>query len=166
MRTLSKILRSAAAALLLSGVLLSFCAVIFRYVLNNSIVWSEEAIRYTFIWMFFLAMPEATRQGAHIALDLVSSKLHGKARLILDVVVEAVCVCFDCVLVYYGIIFSLQNMKQVTAAIGIPYGYINLAIPVGGFLMLLFSIRRIVMMLQHKRDEDMADFESEKEDKE
>lgn len=63
MKKFSSILVDISAGLFVFCVILAFVGVIFRKVLNNSIIWSEEVIRYTFIWLFFLAMPEITRYG-------------------------------------------------------------------------------------------------------
>ena len=133
--------------------LLTFTSVFFRYVLNDSIVWAEEVIRYAFIWMFFLCMPEATRTGAHICLDLVPSYVRGKIKIILSIFIEAACNVFLVIVVYYGIKLSQVNMVQTTPALEIPYAYISIALPIGGVLMILFSADRIYRILKYKTAE-------------
>lgn len=161
MKTVSKILQNITAALLLAGVLIAFAAVVARYVLNNSIVWAEESIRYGFIWMFFLAMPITTMRGEHIALDLLPTHLHGAAKKYLAIVVEAICLVFNVAIVRYGIPYSLGNMKQKSAALHVPYGWINMAIPVGGALMALYSIWRIYGLATNKINLEAAAEEKE-----
>ncbi len=150
MKTLINILKNIAAAILLVGVLITFVAVIARRVFNNSIVWSEEFIRYSFIWMFFLAMPICTLKGSHLTLDLIPSRLHGNAKKILTIVIEVICIIFDIVLVRLGFPFALGNVKQTSAALHIPYGYVNLAIPVGALFMAIFSAYRIYQIATNK----------------
>ena len=163
MKTLTNILKNIAAAILLVGVLVTFVAVIARRVFNNSIVWSEEFIRYAFIWMFFLAMPICTLKGTHLTLDLIPSRLHGNAKKWLTIVIELICIAFDIVLVVLGFPFALGNVKQTSAALHIPYGYVNLAIPVGALLMAVFSAYRIYQILTGKIDLDSAGEEVEVE---
>ncbi len=163
MKTLTNILKSIAAAILLIGVIITFIAVIARRVFNNSIVWSEEFIRYAFIWMFFLAMPICTLKGSHLTLDLIPSRLHGGAKKGLTIAIELICIAFDIVLVILGFPFALGNVKQTSAALHIPYGYINIAIPVGALLMAIFSAYRIYQIVSGKIDLDASGEETEVE---
>ncbi len=152
MKKFSSILVDISAGLFVFCVILAFVGVIFRKVLNNSIIWSEEVIRYTFIWLFFLAMPEITRYGGHLALDLVPSLVNKKIRRILFIIIEILCTAFDIVIIYYGVQISIMNMTQYSAALRIPYGYIYFAIPTGAALMMLFSIRRIYLLIKGKEE--------------
>ncbi len=156
MRVLQQTLKHIAAFLFAAILLLAFISVFCRYVLNNSIVWSEEIIRYAFIWMFFLCMPEATRTGAHIALDLFPNRFKGKARQRLDVIIEIINDVFLAVIIYFGIQITAINMAQSSPALRIPYGAIYAAIPIGGLLMLIFSVRRIIGIIKAKpaKEED------------
>ncbi len=147
MKVLANILKNIAAALLLIGVLVAFVAVVARRVFNNSIVWSEEFIRFAFIWMFFLAMPICTMLGEHLTLDLIPSHLHGNAKKILTIVIEIICCLFDLAVMYLGFPFALGN-KQSSAALHVPYSWINMAIPVGAALMLIFSLYRIYQIMK------------------
>lgn len=152
MKKFSSFLVDISAGLFAFCVVLAFAGVIFRKFLNNSIIWSEEVIRYTFIWLFFLAMPEVTRYGGHLALDLVPMALNEKDRRILYIVVECFCIALDIAIVYFGIKISIMNMSQYSASLRIPYGYIYMAIPTGSTLMGIFSIRRIVLLIKKKEE--------------
>lgn len=58
---------------LLMGYLAIVCTlqVIFRKVLNNSLTWSEESMRYVFIWMILLATATTVKEGSGAAIDLL-----------------------------------------------------------------------------------------------
>ena len=123
---------------------IAFIAVICRYVLNSSLTWAEEAIRYICMWVFFLTMFESTRTGSHLALDLIPGFLHGKPKAALNIFIELVNIIFDGILIYYGTNLTIVNMMQKSPAMHIPYGYIYMAIPMGSALMAIFSIQRII----------------------
>lgn len=148
MKMLTNLIKNVSVILFMIVLALATAAVFFRYVLNNSIVWAEEIIRYLCIWVFFLTMCESTRTGAHLALDLIPGFLTGKAKAVLNIAIEAVSGIFDGVLIYYGLQLALINMTQKSPALMIPYGYVYLAIPVGAALMLVFGIARITDCLK------------------
>lgn len=143
MEILRKSIYHVTAALFLAILVLVGYAVFSRYILNDSSVWVEEVIRFSFIWMFFLGMGEVTRTGTHLALDIVPGLLKGRARKALDVFVEIANIAFLAILVHYSWLVANANMAQKSPALLIPYGYVYMAIPVGSVIMILFGLQRI-----------------------
>ena len=57
-------------------------SVFFRYVLNNSLSWSEELARYICIWIGFLSASMALRRNMHIGLSyFIDSVIKAGPRL-------------------------------------------------------------------------------------
>jgi TRAP-type C4-dicarboxylate transport system permease small subunit len=54
--------------------------VLWRYVFNDPIYWSEELARYLFVWLTFLAASMAFRDHKHMAVDLIQPFLGPEAR--------------------------------------------------------------------------------------
>ena len=54
-----------------------FLQVVFRYVLQQPLYWSEELPRYLLIWMSFLAAALAQKNEAHINITLAVTPLPG-----------------------------------------------------------------------------------------
>lgn len=131
---------------------LTFIAVCCRYILNNSIIWAEEVIRYASIWIFFLTMCESTRVGGHLALDIVPGLVHRRAKSALKILIELISLIFDVVLIRYGAELAIINMSQSSPALHIPYGCIYAAIPVGAILMGIFGIRRIIEFVKEFKE--------------
>ncbi len=63
---------------------LTFFSVIFRYVLNNSIVWAEEVLRYLMMWVVLVGAGLTTREDQHVSMDIMQSflKRWPKARAV------------------------------------------------------------------------------------
>lgn len=54
---------------------LVFAMVFWRYVLNNSIVWAEEVLRYMMMWVVLVGAGLATREDQHVSIDIVQTIL-------------------------------------------------------------------------------------------
>ncbi|WP_172961560.1 TRAP transporter small permease [Desulfovibrio ferrophilus] len=54
--------------------------VFFRYALNDSLFWSEELGRMFLVWLTFIGATVAYRRGAHIGVDVVTSRLGSGTR--------------------------------------------------------------------------------------
>src|SRR4051794_3520866 len=55
-----------------------------RYVLNDSLAWTEEIARYALIWVVFIGGVMVTRRNTHIAVELLSNVMKpGPLRAVL-----------------------------------------------------------------------------------
>lgn len=75
--------RQIAIALMGLMVLVILLQVVFRYVLNDALPWSEEAARFMMLWMAGVAAPSAYRWGGFVAIDMVPELLPKKIGAIL-----------------------------------------------------------------------------------
>lgn len=91
-------LRSANRAVLIAlyAVIIAVCflAVIFRYVLNDSLTWAEEFSRYLFIAMVFLGAAYVVPENGHLRMDVLYLSLPRKLRLAIDVLTVLCAVFF------------------------------------------------------------------------
>lgn len=89
------------AALLLGMVLMVFGNVVLRYAFNSGIVVSEELSRFFFVWLTFIGAIVAMRDGTHLGMDNVVSKLSRRGKLIcLSLSQGLILLC--CVMLFWG----------------------------------------------------------------
>jgi TRAP-type C4-dicarboxylate transport system permease small subunit len=123
-------------------VVLSFVQVVLRYGLGQPLTWSEEVSRYLFVWVVFLGGGVAARYRGHIVLDFVVSVLPPRIRLLLGTLMGLLSLAMLLVVfAWQGWILTLVSWRQESPATGLPVGVATLAIPVGGLLMALNTIR-------------------------
>ena len=105
---------------LASMTLLTFVQVVLRYVFGTGLVWSLEVVSYLFAWLVLIGMSYGVRTQAHIAVDLVTSRL--PLRVARGVAVLALVLSMSyCVLMAYGsVIFIDRLMALGTDAHDIP----------------------------------------------
>ena len=60
-----------ACAMLTLAAALGMFQIIMRFVLEQPAEWTEVLIRFSLIWMVFLAIPTAFRQGAMVSVDVL-----------------------------------------------------------------------------------------------
>jgi len=54
---------------------LTFAMVFWRYVLNNSIVWAEEILRYLMMWAVLVGAGLTTREDQHVSMDVLQTAI-------------------------------------------------------------------------------------------
>lgn len=68
--------------------------VFFRYVLNDSLSWSEELARYGLVCMTFIGTSTAIRRRTHVRVDVIDLTLRDHPRRLLRLVMDLLCLLF------------------------------------------------------------------------
>ncbi|MEK7993617.1 MAG: TRAP transporter small permease, partial [Planctomycetota bacterium] len=105
--------------------------VVFRYVLNNPLVGSEDAAKLATIWMVFLGAGLAVRDRIHIQIDYFIEKLPRRVQRAIDAAMAATVLVFIGIVLYQCIdLFDMQRgMKSV--GLNIDVTYFSAALPAG-----------------------------------
>ena len=94
--------------------------VVLRYGFGTGFVWSLEATTYTFAWLVLIGMSYGVRTEAHIAVDLVTSRLSpGGARVFAGVALAAG-LAYCGLMIYGSALFVDRLMALGTNARDIP----------------------------------------------
>lgn len=138
-------------AIIFSSLLL-FVNVIMRYVFLLPIYWAEEFSRYLMVWMIFIGASQVTLYGGHIAVDIVPRLLSKRANIILAFCINAFCILFSLVLIYYSYkqMMRVKTAHQISPAMEMPMWIAYLSIPLGTTLMMIRYIQQIILRLQGK----------------
>ena len=119
--------------------------VIFRYVLQHSLPWSDETAAYLFIWLVFLGAASEVRNNGHPAVHFVVDRLSPPVRRLAGVVANLAIAIWGGVLLAYGIkavILEAPESWSSVPAFSLQYAYA--AIPVGGALIVVFALAKVV----------------------
>jgi TRAP-type C4-dicarboxylate transport system permease small subunit len=133
--------------LLMLGLVIDvFLGVFSRYVLQATFRWYDEVARLCFVWMVFLGAASGVRRGAHFRLHLLIDRLGPRLRRATDLVVGLLVVVFGGVLVAGGVAMWPVARRQVTDSLELSMLWFYAALPVGGALMILFSLPQLWRM--------------------
>ena len=124
--------------------------VFFRYVLNNSLSWSEELARYLFIWMIYIGISYGVKMDKHICVDAVYSFMPKGVKKWYAIVAYILFLVFAIAVVYFGILVVGMQISsgQVSPAMGIPMQYIYAAPVVGMVLTAFRLIQKVIEALK------------------
>ena len=129
--------RGVAVSLLAVTVALVILQVFFRYVLNSSLSWSEEAARYLFIWSAVLGFSSSVHAGRLFSFDMVARRLSARGRLACAALFVVAATGFLWALVVAGSALVAGTASQSSPAMSLPMAVPYAALPVGGVLIAL-----------------------------
>ncbi len=130
-----RLLEGTAGLLIAVMTLLVALQVVFRYVVNYTLPWSEELSRYVFLWASLLGACAAVRRHAHLGVDSLVRRLPDGARRLLEALVVALVGAFAVVLGWQGLALLPAAAAQRSPTLGLPMVAVFAAVPACGVLL-------------------------------
>ncbi|MCF8461285.1 MAG: TRAP transporter small permease [Flavobacteriales bacterium] len=130
--------------LLLGDVLLQVAS---RYVLANTISFTDELAGFLLIWVGMAGAAYLTGQGQHLAITFIKDKAKPSNQKWLDIAIQLSILIFAIgVLIIGGIwlVYTRFFLGQVSASMEISLGYIYMIVPISGLLIAFYSIGNIL----------------------
>ena len=121
--------------------------VVSRFVLGAQSRWTEELATMLLIWASLLGAGAAFGDKGHLGVDYFVKKLHPDAQKMMSVVITLAIGFFaGAVMVYGGYVLVSKTLAsgQVSPAMGLPVGYVYLAVPISGLFVLLYCVEDLV----------------------
>lgn len=144
----NKIAEYATAVMLFMMVVILFTQVFFRFVLQNSLSWSEEVSRYLFIWISLLGVSIGVKRGFLVSISILTDRLQGIIKKMTEIGCSVLILLFGVLMVYYGLEISLKVANQLSPAMRISMSYVYFSVPVSGLLIIIHIIPIIVEQLK------------------
>lgn len=127
-----------------------------RYVLGQQSRFTEELAIYLLVWISLLGASLTYGEKGHLGVDYFVSKLDPAARRLVAVAVEVLVIVFALfALAFGGFVLVAKTLEsgQVSPAMGVPMGYVYLAVPVCGLFFVLFASEHLVALLRGQKQD-------------
>ena len=135
---------------------LTFYQVVMRYVFNNAPSWSEEMVRFMFVWSSFIAAAIGIKEHIHIGVEVFVNLLPKSVARIVQIGVNLIIIIFAGYMIKYGLAVTVMTQRQPSPALGLPMSWVYSSIPVMGVLLILYCVMEIVYGFQKVRAEGEA----------
>ena len=125
--------------------------IVTRFVLEQPAEWTEILIRLSLIWMVFMGIPAAFRQGAMVSVDVLYRWSPVKVRRVLDWVVCLAALLLIAIIIWWGWDYALRGRVQSMAgleSISMFWGYV--AMPIGAMFCVIGIIGNLIDPQRHE----------------
>lgn len=125
-------------------VALMLVAIFFRYVLNSSLYWSDEIVRYLFVWLTFLGAAVAVRDKAHIRVEFFAEKMPTSLKKWVIHVNDFLFITFLLFLTLGGFIWVFQLSGSYSPALALPLNWLfYAALPTASLVAMVYAFRQL-----------------------
>ena len=139
-----KIMKVLLILVLVSMVVILMAHIIFRYVLNNSLTWSEELLKIMLVWFGMMSVAVLAARREHVAIVVFKEHMPKKVQNFLSKLTQLIIVGICVLMVIIGIQYCMKAGFRLTPALRIPYVWAYAAIPVAFVPVTLFELRSFI----------------------
>ena len=140
---LDRVFRIVLALLMALMVICVTWQIVSRYAMSNPSPWTEELARFILIWIGLLGGSYAYHVKMHLGLDLIRTKLSPVALRYHEIFVHLVVIVFSATVLVAGglrIVHMTTELKQYSAALGVPMSYVYSSLPISGVMLILYAL--------------------------
>ncbi|MFC2084735.1 TRAP transporter small permease [Bacteroidota bacterium] len=122
-----------------------------RFILNDPSSFTEELARYLLIWVGLIGAGYVTGKKMHLAIDYVINKFDDKKRFVINIFINVCTFSFALFAMLIGginLVSLILYLEQISAALQIQLGYVYLAVPISGILIMFYSAVNIIEQFQ------------------
>lgn len=159
---LSKIEAATACTVLIVIILSGAAQIFFRFVLNSSLIWTEELMRYLFVWLCFITASIAVREHKHISVDFLTTFLPAKINMAFYFVSRIAMLAYIGFMIPAGIRTCIATAHNRSTILPITWNYVYAALPVGMVLILLSMLSVFPTDVRKFKEEIAAEKEAGK----
>ncbi|HTY22828.1 MAG TPA: TRAP transporter small permease [Desulfomonilaceae bacterium] len=148
---------------LLAGILLVLVTLFIGYVIFARIIdisspaWIVQFTEYSLLWMTFLGTAWVLSRDRHVSIDLITSRLTPRGKIVLDIAHNLVGCGVCVVLCWFGVLTTWSMFQRGVIdvqVVDVAKYQVVLIIPLGFFLLALQFLRKMLMGFHSVRHSD------------
>ena len=149
-RILDRLEETLIVTFMATATLVTFAAVVMRYLGGTGISWAQELTIYLFIWMAKFGAAYGVRTGIHIGVDFVVNAARPSLKRFLIITAMSLGVVFTGVIAFFGArwVIFIYGTGQISPDLEWPMWVIYLAIPFGSGLMCYRFIQAMLLFFR------------------
>ena len=120
-----------------------------RFILKDPSSFTEELAGFLLIWIGLLGASYAFYTRAHLGIDILTMRLNPEKKRLVGMLIALIVFLFAFFVLVIGglrLVNLTFTLHQISAAIGIPMGYVYLVLPLTGLLMMIYAVYFIFVL--------------------
>jgi TRAP-type C4-dicarboxylate transport system permease small subunit len=156
-RHLNQVVKFLAGFLIAAMTILVFLQVIFRYLLDAPLDWSEEMASFAFVWMALLGASVGLKYDEHPRLDIFYEIFPDWIKKICGLIINSAILFMLVVLFIFGVNLTIAMQMQRTAALGYSVSYVYAVLPLSAVVMFIHVfVKTIMLLIDTEPEENLA----------
>lgn len=136
-----------AGFLLALMVIMILSQVFFRYVLNDSLTWTEELSKFAMVWIACLVSPWAYREHLNVSIEMFHDALPALPKRIAEIVITLLVMLISAIFFMQSMSFVAGGTTITAASVAVKLWIFYLCMPFAFGALFLVGIERLIQQL-------------------
>lgn len=132
--------------------MLCLVEVTLRYGFGRGLGFYDELAGFSLVWLTFLGAVLARRDGAHIGIRDLVSRLAPRPRRIARILEHTAVLALHVVIAWFGSVLVLRFLSERSITMPIPMGAFYLVLPLFAVLTAAMEARRLLALIRAPQD--------------
>lgn len=137
---------------LLAIILVVCLQTFFRYVVFNSLPWSEELSRYLFVALILLGVSVSISRDSLVRMDLIDGALSQRAKSVLHIVRQVIALVISAGIAYESVGLLKLGAFRKSPAMQIPMHYVYSIVLIAFVLATFCAFVKLLNVLREERE--------------
>lgn len=139
--------KNLAAGLLALMLVMILAQVFFRYVLNDSLAWTEELSKFAMVWVACLVAPWAYRQHLNVSIQMFADALPALLRRITELLITLLVIAICGIFFVQSIEFWQSGLSINASSVHVKLAYFYSCAPFAFGSICLVGVERLIEQL-------------------
>ena len=129
--------------------------VISRYVLSSPSSFTDELAGFLLIWVGLFGATYVAGKNEHLAIDILVQRAGPARRKFLEIFISFCVIIFSFTVLVVGgswLVYTRFALGVKSAALEIPLGYVYSVLPIGGLLIIFFTVDNTIQFLKTQKE--------------
>lgn len=144
---LGHLAKNIAGGMLALMVVLILAQVFFRYVLNDSLPWTEELAKYMMVWVACLVAPWAYRENLNVSIQMFAEALPLKLRQLSELLISILVILVSGIFFFESIEFWQGGLTIYASSMPLKLAYFYACTPFAFGAICLVGFERLIEQL-------------------
>jgi TRAP-type C4-dicarboxylate transport system permease small subunit len=137
--------RNTAGVLLASMLIMILMQVFFRYVLNDSLTWTEELSKYSMVWVACLVAPWAYRENLNVSIEMLADALPPSLKKLSEALITFLVIAVSAIFLAYSLSFWQSGLTITASSVPVKLAVFYSCIPFMFAALILVGIERLLL---------------------
>jgi TRAP-type C4-dicarboxylate transport system permease small subunit len=139
--------RNIAGGLLAAMLVMILMQVFFRYVMNDSLTWTEELSKYAMVWVACLVSPWAYRENLNVSIELFADALPLLLKRLTEILITLLVMFISAMFFIYSVDFWLSGLTITASSVPVKLAVFYSCIPFMFVGLFLVGLERLLLQI-------------------
>lgn len=139
--------RNIAGVLLAAMLLMILMQVFFRYVMNDSLTWTEELSKYAMVWVTCLVAPWAYRENLNVSIEMFADALPDLLKRLTEVLITLLVMLISVMFFIYSITFWQSGLTITASSVPLHLAVFYSCVPFMFAALFFIGLERLILQI-------------------